>query len=197
MKFFANPAVIAAIVSTAISAAVAMIVVVADQNFSERQQRIQLLTPKLEELHLLVHEFGEHNDRMSSLFESSFRGDSEAKKELQSMDDGFAKLKRIELMINLYFPDLTSTYLSLFVAKHEQAINILFHLSFPSEGEERYRVFAKVNHIVGLMLQEIINNRERLRGQDLTQDYRRTPQEKIENIPQLISPKEFLSSFPK
>jgi len=55
------------LISAMIAAAVAIIVVVVNGIIARRQQRLQFLQPKLEELYLLLNEVAERNTRLFKL----------------------------------------------------------------------------------------------------------------------------------
>ena len=68
------------LISAIIAAAVAIIVVVVNGTIARRQQRLQFLQPKLEELYLLLNEVAERNTRLFKLLAAVVEGDIEAKK---------------------------------------------------------------------------------------------------------------------
>lgn len=177
------------LISALIAAAVALVVLALSQSFSRRQQRIQFLQPKLEELYLLMNEVGERNTRLFKLLVASTHGDLRAKQELDSFDElaayGHLTAKKMVMLVRLYFPKLSRIHQHLFAAER-QLNQHMWELStgdIPSL-ETLIEASGKVGHMLRLMEQEMVNNQDILLGAgSLLRRYRSVTNEEIEDVP--------------
>jgi len=103
-----NPGAFASLISAIIAASAAVTVFAVTQFLTYKRERTQFLTPKLEELYLLLNEMSENNVDFFKLICRCVEGNVLAKKEMDSMDEldlcGFRKAKKIIMYIRLYFP---------------------------------------------------------------------------------------------
>ncbi|MCR4268434.1 hypothetical protein [Nitratireductor sp. ZSWI3] len=184
-----NVSATASLISALIAAAVAFIVLALNQSFSRRQQRIQFLQPKLEELYLLMNEVAERNTRLFKLLVASTHGDLGAKQELDSLDElaayGHLTAKKMVMLVRLYFPKLSRIHQHLFAAERQLSQH-MWELStgdIPSL-ETLIEASGNVGHMLRLMEQEMVNNQGILLGaSSLLRRYRSVTKEEIEGVP--------------
>ncbi len=184
-----NTPAIASLASALIAASVALLVVVLNQTFSRRQQRMQFLQPKLEELYLLMNEVSERNTRLFKLLVASIHGDIDAKKEFDAMDElsayGHLTAKKMVMLVRLYFPRLSRIHQFLFAAER-QVGQCMWELSTdnPPSLEAILEASGTVGHMLSLMEQEMVDNQEKLlRVNTLPRRYRAASLRDIENVP--------------
>lgn len=177
------------LISAVIAAAVAFIVLILNQFFSRRQQRVQFLQPKLEELYLLTNDVAERNARLFKLLVAATHGDIEAKKNLETMDElaayGHLTAKKMVMLVRLYFPRLSRIHQFLFFAERQLSERI-WELStgeVPSL-EALIEASGRVGHMLRLMEQEMVTNRDALlQATVFPRRYRSVARQEIENIP--------------
>jgi hypothetical protein len=184
-----NAAAFASMVSAVIAASVALLVFAVTQFLSAKQKRREFLTPKLEELFLLLNQVAEENQSSYVLVRDCLLGDWEAKEQLLKMDHldlyGHRTAKKIVMYVMLYFPELAPTHQRMF--REQRELNDLIHQV--SRGavlpqQDVLMAAGSVGHCVRMMTGEIINNRDRLiRDVLFARRYRRTTDEEFENIP--------------
>lgn len=188
-KLIGSPSASASLISALIAASVAIIVVCINQSFSRRQQRVQYLTPKLEELYLLVNSVSESNARSFKLLISCLHGDIEAKSKLDNLDElelyGHLTAKKIIMLVRLYFPQLSKIHQNVFSSQRK-----LNHLTWlltnnePPEVDELINISGEVGHMLRLMEQEIIDNKNKLlRSKLINFPYKRTSQHQLSEVP--------------
>lgn len=151
------------LISAMIAAAVAIIVVVINGTIARRQQRLQFLQPKLEELYLLLNEVAERNTRLFKLLAAVVEGDMGAKKRLEELDDlevyGHLTAKQMVMLVRLYFPKLTRIHQLLFAAERELSQKIWsLSMNEPIALEELLEASGRVGHMLRLMEQEMVGN---------------------------------------
>lgn len=151
------------LMSALIAAAVAVIVVVINAIIARRQQRLQFLQPKLEELYLLLNEVAERNTRLFKLLAAVVEGDIGAKKHLEGLDDlevyGHLTAKKMVMLVRLYFPKLTRIHQFLFSAERELSQKVWsLSMNEPIALEELLEASGRVGHMLRLMEQEMVGN---------------------------------------
>jgi len=181
-----NPSVFASLASAVIAASVALLVFAVTQFLTHKRERTQFLTPKLEELFLLLNKVAEDNARFFKLIYLSLEGNTVARQEIGSMDDldlyGHATAKRIIMYIRLYFPRLSRIHQLLFAAQHDLN-QLIFRLQSktPPDLADVVNASGRIGHFLRLMEEEIIGNRDHLLGDHfLPKPYKRTTQDAIE-----------------
>lgn len=182
-----NPAAVSSIISAVIAASIAFVVFALTQYFSYRRERIQFLSPKLEELYLLLNETSADNVKFFKLVSRCLIRDQSALEELNSLDEidlyGLGRSKKIIMYVQLYFSNLKEIHVLLFRA--QQAFNELIyrlHTDSPPEIEEVVQAIGENAHFLRLMEDEIIRNRDKLLGDYLLwKRYKRTSQEELES----------------
>lgn len=184
-----NVSATASLISALIAATVAFMVLVLSQSFSRRQQRVQFLQPKLEELYLLLNDVSERNARLFKLLVASIHGDIEAKRELDEADElaayGHLTAKKMVMLVRLYFPKLSRVHQLLFAAER-QLSQRMWELSMdePPTLEALIEASGKVGHMLRLMEQEMVANQNvLLRSTVLPRRYRAVTQQEIEDVP--------------
>lgn len=203
MKFLewisGNQAVVASIVSAVIAASVAILVFAVTQFLTRRRDRVQFLTPKLEELYLLLNQVSEDNVKFFRLVYLVLEGDADARQELSAVDElglyGSRTAQKIILYIRLYFPRLSRIHQLLFAAQRElNGLIWQLHTEKPPDLAKVVDASGRVGHFLRLMEQEIITNRDYLLSDHiLPKRYRKTSQDAIEaeipppNVP-IMSP---------
>ena len=153
-----------------------------------KKGRTDFLTPKLEELYLLLNEVSEHNAIQFNLNFRALGGDPAAKSQLSGMDDldlyGLRRAKKIVMHVRLYFPKLSRAHQLVFAAERE--LNEIKHniLSGATpDPEEVMLASGQVGHSLMLMEQEIIRNRDLLLGANiLPKFYRSTSAAEVANV---------------
>lgn len=177
------------VISALIAASVAFIVLILNQWFSRRQQRVQFLQPKLEELYLLMNDASARNARMFKLLVAATHGDIEAKKHLDGMDElaayGHLTAKRMVMLVRLYFPRLSRMHQFLFSAERHLSQR-MWELSEgqPPSLDALIEASGKVGHMLRLMEQEIVANRDALlQATIFPRRYKSVTAQEIENIP--------------
>lgn len=163
----ATPASLPALTSALIAAAVAIFIMAISQYLIFRKSRTDFLTPKLEQLYLLLNELSEHNVTQFKLHFNALNGDAPARAKLVEMDEldlyGLRRAKKIIMYVRLYFPQLSRAHQMIFAA--ERRLNSLQHAilsSTPPEPEEFLLASGQVGHFLMLMEQELIGNRDLL-----------------------------------
>jgi hypothetical protein len=184
-----NPSTVASLLSALIGASVAILVLMLNQVFSKRQQRVQFLQPKLEELYLMLNEVAERNTRLFKLLVAIVEGDLEAKKHLDELDDldvyGHPHAKRMVMLVRLYFPRLSRIHQYLFAAERELNHRI-WKLSMGDEVslEEIMEASGRVGHMLRMMEQEMVTNQGLLlKSQFFRWRYRSVSETEISNVP--------------
>lgn len=163
----AAPAALPALTSALIAAAVAIFVMAVSQYLIFKKGRTDFLTPKLEQLYLLLNELSEHNVTQFKLHSKALGGDAEAIGKIAEMDEldlyGHRRAKKIVMFVRLYFPKLSRAHQFVFAAERE--LNILQHAIVgpePPDPEEFMLASGQVGHFLMLMEQELIRNRDLL-----------------------------------
>lgn len=187
--FLENPSAVASLVSALIAASVALLVVMVNQVFARRQQRVQFLQPKLEELYLLLNEVAERNTRLFKLLAAVVEGDLEAKKHLDSLDDlevyGHSIAKKMVMLVRLYFPKLSSIHQHLFAAERDLSQRV-WSLSMGEQVgiDEVMSASGRVGHMLRLMEQEMVSNQKALlRAAIFPKRYRPVSENDLMNVP--------------
>jgi hypothetical protein len=162
-----NPSAFASLVSAVIAASVALAVFSLSQFITKKRERTQFLTPKLEELYLLLNQVSEDNARFFKLIYQCLIGETNAKQEIEAIDDleiyGHRTAKRIIMYIRLYFPRLSKIHQKLFAAQRELNQYIFqVHTDKPPDLSDVVQASGKVGHFIRLMEEEIIRNRDYL-----------------------------------
>jgi hypothetical protein len=179
----------ASLFSAALAASVAVLVLVLNQAFSRRQQRVQFRQPKLEELYLLINEVGERNTRLFKLLMAIAEGDIQAKNHLNSIDDlevyGHPTAKRMVMLVQLYFPKLTRIHQKLFAAERELSGRVWsLHMGEAVNAADIVESSGRVAHMLRLMEQEMVENQEALlQSSVLPMRYRAVSEREISSIP--------------
>jgi hypothetical protein len=152
-----------------------------------KRDRTQFLTPKLEELYLLLNELSEDNVNFFKLIVRCVAGDADAKKEVDEIDEldlyGHRKAKKIIMYIRLYFPNMSRIHQMLFAAQRDfnQLIASL-HSDVPVELLDIVDACGRISHFLRLMEAVIINNRDvMLPDRILPRKYLPTSDQDIEN----------------
>lgn len=167
-----------ALLGAAISATVAIIVVVLTQWVIGRRARTDLLTKKLEELFLLVNEASiENNKRRKAGLDliKTYVNSEAVRKDVAHLSRNLQLDHKINMYVQLYFPALRETQAK--VAETNQEILAVFHKL--SDGDdtkpaEVARAFLKMNLALTAFRDEIIDNRALLVCETLRPDaYRR------------------------
>lgn len=163
--YLGNPAILPALTSALIAAAVAVFVMTVSQYLTFKKGRTDFLTPKLEQLYLLLNEVSEHNVTQFKLHFNALNGDAVARKQLADMDDldiyGQRRAKKIIMYVRLYFPRLSRAHQRVFTA--ERQLNTLKHgiAALVKPDPEAYiAASGEVGHCLMLMEQELIENRD-------------------------------------
>lgn len=184
-----NTSAAASLISAGIAASVSLILLRLNQFFSRRQQRVQFLQPKLEELYLQLNEVAERNTRLFKLLVASVHGDIEAKKQLDDMDElaayGHLTAKKMIMIVRLYFPRLSRIHQFLFAAER-QLSELMWELSAgnPPTLAALIESSGRVGHILRLMEQEMVTNQRKLLQSTLfPRRYRAVSKKKIMNVP--------------
>lgn len=184
-----NTSAVASLISAVIAAAVSLILLGLNQFFSRRQQRVQFLQPKLEELYLQMNQVAERNTRLFKLLVASVHGDIEAKKQLDNMDElaayGHLTAKKMVMIVRLYFPRLSRIHQFLFAAERELS-ELIWELSTgnPPALEALVETSGKVGHMLRLMEQEMVANQRKLLQSTLfPHRYKAVSKKEIMNVP--------------
>jgi hypothetical protein len=150
-----------------IAAAVAILVMAISQYLIFKKGRTDFLTPKLEQLYLLLNELSEHNVTQFKLHFNALNGDTAARDKIADIDEldlyGLRRAKKIVMYVRLYFPRLSRAHQMIFAAERE--LNSLQHAilsSTPPDAEEFLLASGQVGHFLMLMEQELIRNRDLL-----------------------------------
>ncbi|WP_124254561.1 hypothetical protein [Cereibacter sphaeroides] len=184
-----NLSAVASLVSAMLAAAVAVLVLVLNQAYARRQQRVQFLQPKLEELYLLLNDVTERNVRIFKLLAGTVAGDLASKSKLNQMDDlnayGLLTAKKMIMLVRLYFPELTRIHQLLFAAERELSQKIWsLSVGEPVSLEEILDASGRVGHMSSLMEKEMVVNQGRLlKASFLPAWYRRSSQREVQNVP--------------
>lgn len=165
--YVGNPAIMPALTSALIAAAVAVFVLAVSQYLIFKKGRTDFLTPKLEQLYLLINEVSEHNVTQFRLHFDVLNGNAVARQKLAEMDDldvyGQRRAKKIIMYVRLYFPKLSGAHQRVFSA--ERQLSILKHgiaaLAAP-DLDAFIAASGEVGHCLKLMEQELIDNRDLL-----------------------------------
>jgi len=182
----ANPSAVVSLVSAVIAASVALFVFAVTQFLTHKRERTQFLTPKLEELYLLLNEIAENNVTFFKLIYRCLEGDAHARQEMEGMDDlhvyGHRTAKQIIMYIRLYFPRLSRIHQLLFAAQRDLNQLIFYlHSETPPKLSDVVTASGRVGHFLRLMEDEIIRNRDHLLSDHiLSKRYRKTTQAAIE-----------------
>lgn len=184
----ATPAVLPALTSALIAAAVAIFVMAVSQYLIFKKGRTDFLTPKLEQLYLLLNELSEHNVTQFRLHFDAMSGDDVALSKISEIDDldlyGHRRAKKIIMYVRLYFPRLSRAHQLLFAAERE--LNLLQHAIVgptPPDPEDFLLASGQVGHFLMLMEQELIRNRDLLlHANVLPRRYKSTTSAEIANM---------------
>ena len=166
-RIASNPSAVASLVAALIAASVALVLFILTQFLGRKKERAQFLTPKLEELYLLLNEVAEHNVSVFRMMHHSLNGDIQAKQKINALDDldayGHRTAKRIIMYIRLYFPQLSKIHQLMFAAQRE-VNNLIFEMNSgePPTLENVISASGRVGHFIRLMEGEIIRNRDKL-----------------------------------
>lgn len=177
------------LISALIAAAVAVVIVVINAIIARRQQRLQFLQPKLEELYLLLNEVAERNTRLFKLLAAIVEGDIEAKKYLDELDDlevyGHPIAKKMIMLVRLYFPKLARTHQYLFSAERELSQKVWsLSMGEPITMEELMDASGRVGHMLRMMEQEMVGNqRTLLKATTFPRFYRQTSEDEVLDVP--------------
>jgi hypothetical protein len=184
-----NPSALAALVSACIAAVVSIVVLILNQAYTRRQQRVQFLQPKLEELYLLVNEVAERNARVFKLLAGAVAGDLESKGKLDHIDDldvyGHLTAKKMMMLVRLYFPKLSRIHQCLFAAERDlNQRTWSLSMGEPVSLEEVMEASGRVGHMLRLMEQEMVVNQARLLKASFWPGwYRKSSQRDVQNVP--------------
>jgi hypothetical protein len=196
-----NPSGFVSLISAVIAASVSLMVFTIGQFLARRRERTQFLTPKLEELYLLLNKVSEDNVKFFGLAYLSLQGDARAREELASKEDielyGHTTAKKIVMYIRLYFPKLSRIHQLLFAAQRDlNQLMFQLHTSTPPDSEAIVEASERVGHFVRLMEEEIIANRDQLlRDYFFQKPYKKTTQQAMEaKIPRPDGPVTNLST---
>ena len=164
-----NHSALASLVSAVIAASVALTVFAISQYLTGKRDRIRFLTPKLEELYLLLNSVSEDNVQLFKMIYLCLEGDRNARQEFSSVSDldlyGHKTAKRIIMYTRLYFPKLSQIHQLLFASQRDlNELVFRLHTKEPPELQAVQRASGRVAHYIRLMEQEIIRNRDYLLG---------------------------------
>lgn len=182
------------LISAMIAAAVAIIVVVINGTIVRRQQRLQFLQLKLEELYLLLNEVAERNTRLFKLLAAVVEGDIGAKKHLEGLDDlevyGHLTAKKMVMLVRLYFPKLTRIHQRLFAAERELSQkNLSLSMNEAIALEELLEASGRVGHMLRLMEQEMVGNQGALlKTTTFPRFYRQASEAEVLDVPPPLGP---------
>jgi len=116
-----NPSAFASLISAVIAASAALTVFAITQLLTSKRDRTRFLTPKLEELYLLLNKVAEDNARFFKIIYLCLEGNQRAREQLASMDEqeiyGHRTAKHIIMYIRLYFRRLSRIHQLLFAAQ--------------------------------------------------------------------------------
>lgn len=150
-----------------ISATVAFAIFVFSQRIVHRREQTKLLVQKLEELYLLLLEFGEFNSNRFKRYISETDADglilTPAEQPLDRAEwFGVTLVEKLKLYVDFYFPQLNHDLERLFEANREMT-SILVHLG---SGNLTYQEIQKasisVGNILGDMEARILSDRPKL-----------------------------------
>lgn len=148
------------------------------------------MTPKLEELYLLLNEVAEDNATFFKFAYGCAEGNEAACLKLREYDElelfGYRRAKQIIMYIRLYFPKLSRMHQLLYSAQREFN-NLIWNLlnAEALENQELVNEGLKVSHYLRLIENEIIQNRDALLGDYVFwQGYRKTTDEELGAIPE-------------
>jgi hypothetical protein len=164
-----NQSLAGSVIAALIAASVAVIVFALTQFTTQRREQIRFLTPKLEELYLLLNGVSSDNASLFKLIINCVEGNAAAQEQLRSIDEltlyGHGRAKDIIMLIRLYFPHLSKIHQHLFSSQRGSNNHVWALLnSEPLEIEELVQSSGQVAHFIRLMEAEIINNRDSLVG---------------------------------
>ena len=161
----ANTSAFASLMSAVVAASAALVVFALTQYLWRKRERTQFLTPKLEALYLLINEVSENNVKFFKLIVRCLEGDSEARLQLEAMDEldlyDHRLAKQIIMYTRLYFPRLSLIHQHLFDAQRGLS-QLMFdlHSEKPPEISAVVEASGRVAHLLRLMEEEIIKNRD-------------------------------------
>jgi hypothetical protein len=176
----------ATLVSAIIAASVALGVFSLTQYLEHRRNRVQFLSPKLEELYLLINKVGPETIRVFKIIHLHLTNNSGQLPRLEKVDEpelyGHITGKEIVMFIRLYFPKLSHIHQILFSAQRELNRHLYsLQTSSPSTLEEVHQTSGRVGYLLRLMEAEMIDNRDYLIGDYLfLKNYISTPQSEID-----------------
>ena len=164
-----NQSLAGSVIAAVIAAAVAFIVFTLTQFITQKREQIRFLTPKLEELYLLLNGVSADNASFFKLTINCLEGRGSACEQLKGIDEltlyGHGRAKEIIMLIRLYFPHLSKIHQYLFSAQRDLNEKMWTLLNAePPETNEIVLSSGQVGHFIGLMEAEIINNRDALVG---------------------------------
>ncbi|WP_089727299.1 hypothetical protein [Candidatus Thiosymbion oneisti] len=183
-----NPSAAISLLSAVIAASVALLVFGLTQYFTQKREQTRFLTPKLEELYLLLNTMAEENVSFFKLYYSCAEGNDEACSKLREIDEldlyGHKRTKKIIMYIRLYFPKLSKIHQHLFKAQGNLNKKIWsLYTETPATSLDIINASGKVVHFMRLMEQEIIQNRDvLLEDYAFLKRYRESSKEELESI---------------
>jgi hypothetical protein len=164
-----NPSSFASMIAAVIAASVALIVFALTQLLTSRRERKQFLTPKLEQLYLLLNRIADGNVNSFKRVYVALHGSESARERLLTVDErelyDYQTSKEMIMYTRLYFPKLSRVHQLLFGAQ-SALHDAIFRINSDSPPEYPYveGAFGRVAHFIRLMEVEIIRNRDRLIG---------------------------------
>jgi len=164
-----NQSLAGSVIAALIAASVALLVFALTQFITQRREQVRFLTPKLEELYLLLNGVSADNASLFKLSLNCAEGNVAAQEQLRSIDEltlyGHGRAKDIIMLIRLYFPHLSKIHQHLFSAQRVSNDHMWALLNSESpEVDELVQSSGQVGHFIRLMEAEIINNRDALVG---------------------------------
>jgi hypothetical protein len=170
-QILSNPSATVSLLTAVIAASVALVVFALTQYFTKKREQTRFLSPKLEELYLLLNEFAENNVTFFKMSYACSGGNQEACNQLGDIDElvlyGDRRSKKIIMYVRLYFPKLSTIHQSFFRAQSE---------IIAASGE--------VSHFLRLMEKELIDNRDvLLEDHVILKRYKASSKRELENIP--------------
>lgn len=109
-----NQSLAGSVIAALIAASVALIVFAFTQFITQRREQVRFLTPKLEELYLLLNRVSAENASIFKLTINYAEGSIAGQEQLRNIDEltlyGHGRAKDIIMLIRLYFPDLSKVH---------------------------------------------------------------------------------------
>jgi len=164
-----NPSAFASLASAVIAASVALLVFSLSQYYSRRQNSMQFLAPRLEEVHQILDYEIEYNVDRSKIIISYIEGNKEVVDALASAHEvdlyGHRNATRVIMLVTLYFPKLSKIHQHLF--RKQSVLNEVMHLVMAKQKIDPIQAntaLAEFVHSVRMMRGEIVKNRDYLVG---------------------------------